>query len=247
MINQLFERLGLTAKETSTFLTLLELGAQPVSVIAKHVGVPRSTMYLILESLKKAQLITEFKRSGIRYSKAISVREISDILEMKKRSIGQTEMLLKAHFLELESLESKLSITPHIKFFEGKEAVLLMYEAFLREKTFVAFFNPDLVKKLTPEYHYRIPESIKKKGQKVRELLINSKEAHYYKQQYETKLHQVKILPKTVRFESDTIICPEKIYMISYGEKDLSAIEIYNASLAATQKAFFDELWKRLD
>ena len=52
-MQEIFTRLGLSAKETQTFLKLLELGAQPVSVVAKHVGIPRSTMYFIVDQLKK--------------------------------------------------------------------------------------------------------------------------------------------------------------------------------------------------
>ena len=72
-MQQLFACLGLSSKETQTFLKLLELGAQPVSVIAKHVGVPRSTMYFILERLRVIGLVEEFERSGIRYAKSVPV------------------------------------------------------------------------------------------------------------------------------------------------------------------------------
>lgn len=33
--------------------------------------------------------------------------------------------------------------------------------------------------------------------------------------------------------------------MISYGEKEVSATEIYNQSLAQTQQVIFEEIWKK--
>lgn len=244
-MNELFKRLGLNAKEIQTFLKMLELGAQPASVIARHVGVPRSTMYLILDSLKKAQLIDQFERAGISYFKAIPAKDIAGVLKSKERQIEQTLTMFQDALPELEKLENKLSITPRVKFFEGKEAMMKMYEAILAEKTFVAFFNPELVKRVMPEYHFKIPETIRSEKLKVRELLVAGAAATEYQKKFRSKNHQIRILPSSITFESDTIICPEKIYMISYGENDLSAIELWNRSLAETQKVLFEELWKR--
>ena len=78
----------------------------------------------------------------------------------------------------------------------------------------------------------------------TKEILVDSAEAREYKKLYESKNHKIKIFNKSTNFESDTIICFDKIYMISYGKKDLSAIEIWNKSLADTQHVLFDELWK---
>lgn len=243
-MKQLFRKFGLDDKEIQTFLKLLELGAQPVSVIARHVGVPRSSMYLILDRLKETQLIEEFERAGIKYVKAIPVKSIADVLHAKEAQIHQMEELLEDKLPELEALENKLSITPHVKFFEGKDAVMKMYEAVLGEKEFVAFFNPKLVKSTLPQYLDKIPQAIKEEKAKVRELLVECKEAHEYQDQYQSKNHQIKILPKGMRFDSDTIITPDRIFMISYGEDNVSAVEIFNKSLAETQRALFDQLWK---
>jgi len=34
--------------------------------------------------------------------------------------------------------------------------------------------------------------------------------------------------------------------MISYGEKDVSAVEIINSSLAETQRVMFEEMWRSM-
>ncbi len=243
-MKQLFTHLGLNTKESNVFLKMLELGAQPISVIAKHSGIPRSTMYLVIENLKKAHLIESFQRADILYVKAIPVRHIFDVLKSRERELEQTAKILEEKLPQLEAIENKLSITPRIKFFEGKAEVMKMYESVLKEKNFVAIFNPKLVKNFMPEYHYQIPDTILKNKCIVKELLVNSSEAEEYKNLYASKKHKIKILPKNVQFASDTIICPDKIYMISYGEKTLSATEIWNKILAETQQVLFNELWK---
>ncbi len=245
-MKDLFRNLGLNDKQSDTFLKLLELGAQPASIIAKRLHMPRSSVYLVLDELKDFGLVEEFERAAIKYFKAISAGTISNILKVQERKLEQTKDLLLEYLPELEKLENRLSITPKVKFFEGKNAVAKVYEEVLQEKEFYAFFNPSLTKKYMPEYHFKIPETLKSTGGKAKELLVNCKEADEYKKLYNSKKHQIKILAKPHAFESDTIICSDKIYMISYGDSDVCATEIYNKSLTQTQRVIFREVWRKV-
>ena len=245
-MKELFKNLGAGEKEAETFLKLLELGAQPASVVARMVGVPRSTMYLILENLKKLGLVEEFSRAGMKYFKCVSVDSIRDVLKVKEGEIKYAYDLLDEKLPQLKSLENKLSITPTVKFYEGKEAVAKVYEEALKEKTFRAYFNPVLVKKMMPVYLKKVAEVIKENKCEAKEFVVYSKEGSEYKKAYNSSFHQIKILPKTMKFYSDTIICHDKIFMISYGEKDVSAVEIINSSLAETQRVMFEEMWRSM-
>lgn len=69
-------------------------------------------------------------------------------------------------------------------------------------------------------------------------------EAREYLKRFSSRFHRIKIFWENITIASDTIICPDRIYMVAYGEKDLSATEIRNPSLAQTQKVLFEELWK---
>lgn len=243
-MKELFKNLGVNNKEMETFLKLLELGAQPVSVVARHMSIPRPTMYLILENLKKLNLVEEFEHGGIKYFKCIPVKDIEEVLKLKEIKIRETSELLERNISDLEKLENRLSITPKVKFFEGKDEVTKVYENVLKEKTFTAIFNPEVVKKIMPVYLTKVAETIRKNSLKVRELVTDCKEAKDYIKKYNLKNHQIKILPKNMAFYSDTIICKEKIYMISYGDNEISATEIYSEALAKTQKNIFEQLWK---
>lgn len=230
-----------------TFLKLLELGAEPVSVIAKHMSLPRSSMYVVLERLKKLQLIEEFERNGITYVKCISVREIADILKMRERRIEQTFTLLRESLPQLEILENKLSITPIVRFYEGKHAVMKMYEEVIRENSFLAFFNPAVVHTIMPEYYYKLGEMIKKNKGFAKELLVPGREALAYKKRFDSQNHQIKFLPKDALFYADMLICKDTIYLISYGEKEVSGTGVRNPALAEAQRVIFEELWKRIE
>jgi len=241
----LLQKLGLDPKESRTCLKLLELGAQPVSVLAKNVGIPRPTMYLVLESLKKKGFIEDFERMGIKYVRAIPAKNFPDILRRRESEIATTRELLETHFPELEKLENHLSITPKVRFFEGAREVEKMYDEVCQQSEFCAFFDPYLVKKFMPRHYFRIPEELKRRGGTARELLVDGDDAREYRDRFHSKKHQIHLLPAQIQFPSDTIITKTKIFMIAYGEAEIVATEIQSPSLAKTQKVWFDELWQK--
>lgn len=246
MTTTVFLDLGLTQKETDTITKMLPLGAQPASVIAKYIGQPRTSTYVILERLKQHGLVEEFKRQGITYFKCISVRSIPDLIRTRERQLEQVLTEVEEKLPELLAMENKLSITPTVRFLEGKTGAMKMYEEVLKEKEFRAMFNPKIVKQRMPEYYEKVAEMLRAKGGYAKELLVESSEAKAYQKRFQSQKHQIKILPKDTSFPSDTIICSDKIYMIAYGEREISATEIRNLSLSQTQQTIFDMLWASL-
>lgn len=245
-MKSLFASLGASEKETQAFMALLPLGAQPVSVLAKHLNLPRSSTYVIIERLKKLQLIEEFERHGIIYVKCIPVRQLEDLLNARQSTIKQTLQLLQEQLPELEKLENKLSITPTVRFYEGKHAVMKLYEEVIRENEFYAYFDPPAVRVIMPEYYFKVGDMLKKNKGRARELLVSCPEALEYKKRFESPSHQIKILPKDSVFHADMIICKDTFYLISYGDSEISGTGVQNTSLAQAQRAIFDELWSRI-
>lgn len=243
-MKKLLRFFGADDKEAEIYLKLLELGAQPISVIAKHAGIPRPSMYVVLERLKKLQLIDEFSHNGIKYAKSISVNGLEDLLKLKEKKLQQVSSMLHEKKTEFLALENKLSSTPSVKFYQGKLEVMKMYEEVLREGGFCSVFNPQLVKKIMPEYYYKIGEILKKNLWKAKELTVECTEAHEYTKRFKSKLHQIKMLPSYMIFKSDIIMSGENLYMISYGEIDLTGTRITNAALTETQRILFEYVWK---
>lgn len=237
------KKLGANDKEADTYLVLLELGPQPVSSIARRIGVPRSTMYVIVDNLKKLNLVEKFQRAGVLFVKAVSAKDLRDVIHLRKREIEHLNDLYESALSDLESIENKLSITPIVRIFEGFDEVKRMYEKVLVEKGFCAYFNPERVKKKMPEYHFKIPETLKKNRWKARELLVACPEADEYKKLYNSDLHQIKILPRNIDFKSDTIIGENRFFQVAYGEQDIVATEIDSPSLTQTQQDVFEMMW----
>lgn len=246
-MEKLLKAFGASNKESEVFLRLLELGSQPVSVVAKYVGIPRPSMYVILERLKKLQLIEEFQYYGIKYVKCISFKEMNDLLGSKERDFKQLLSLLSSKKEEFLALENKFASTNLVKLNKGKLEIMEMYEEILKNGEFCSIFNPGVVKKFMPEYFFKEEEVLKKNKCEVRELLVDCKEAHEYKKLFKSGFHRMKILPKSVTFNSDITVQKGVLYMISYDEPELNGTKIINKSLVKTHQVLFDYLWQTCD
>lgn len=242
-MQKLLQLFGADAKETGAFLKLLELGAQPIGVLSQQLRWPRSTTYLRMERLKKLGLVEEFEHRGIRYVKCTAPEALKELISRRERKLERLREMFQEELPKLQAMEGRRSITPKIRHFEGKEAVRGLYEHVLHGRSFDAIFNPEAVKKGVPEYHYLIPTVAENKNVHLRELLMASREATFYKKKFISPNHEIKILPRSFHFSSDTIITQDTIYMIAYDNNEMSGLEIRNPILAKTQRLMFEAMW----
>lgn len=246
-LRELLLQFNLRPREADAFIELVQMGARPISVWAKHMGIPRSSMYVVAEKLKTEGLVMEFERHGTALIKAVELEKIKFLLERRRSIIEVTIETLQRILPELQKLEHNLSITPKVTFYEGKERVMQAYDDVLKEASFRAFFNPTRVKNAMPEYHDKIPENLKKHRGSAKELVINCADGWAYQEKYNSHFHEIKLLPRGMTFDSDTIITVDRIYMIGYGTTDIVATEIHNAELAETQAVLFDLVWAGIE
>ena len=54
------QRVGLDERQAKVYLAALELGPSPVQKIAQRAGIPRATVYLVLNDLQGKGLITTY-------------------------------------------------------------------------------------------------------------------------------------------------------------------------------------------
>src|SRR6056297_162154 len=64
MLEAKLKDIGFTEKEAKFYMELLRIGPQVVSVIAKRIGVNRTTAYSVLNSLEKKGVISSYEKSG---------------------------------------------------------------------------------------------------------------------------------------------------------------------------------------
>lgn len=245
-IQELFQRIGLAGKGQEAFLTLLELGPQPASVIAKHVHVPRSSMYVLLKELEVRGLVEEFNKGGIKYFRCVGASGIADLLRSQEKHIRRTLAVLQESIPLFEVFAGRLGIVPTMKFYDQREAIGKLYESMLREKEFIAASHPAALREAMPEYHQLIPEAVAKNKGEARVLLVDSADARVYRREHQSRVLRIKFLPPQMVFRSDTFVSGDRVCHMAYGDNRPWAAEVRSHSLAEIIRKIFDQTWATL-
>ena len=77
MVEQTFEKIGLSPRETQVYLALLERGQSTGYEISKHLGEKRTTIYYTLEELRKKGLVLKTPHASKHYFTARHPQEVA--------------------------------------------------------------------------------------------------------------------------------------------------------------------------
>ena len=102
---------GMNDKEARVYLTTLELGAAPVSTIARRAEVKRITTYYILLDLEKKGIANQVIKNGVKCFSVIGANRLLTILEDRFQHF-------KEMVPEFIAIDGKAFNSPKVKFFE---------------------------------------------------------------------------------------------------------------------------------
>ena len=114
--SSLLEQLGLTEKESRTYLAILELGSSTIKPIATRAGVKRTSIYNFIDRLVSLGLISKVQVRGRNTYQAVSP---SSLLRLQRERLEACERALP----EFMSIFNLVKSKPRISYFEGPEQV----------------------------------------------------------------------------------------------------------------------------
>lgn len=136
MIENVLQNIGLNEKEIEIYLTNLELGSQPASVIARRVKIPRNTTRFILDKLVDKGIIEKTKRANTQLYRPEEPKNLVNLLESKRidmnAAIDDKITQLNEVMAELESRYRPESTKPKVTFYEGDDGLKKVYEDTLK-------------------------------------------------------------------------------------------------------------------
>lgn len=229
---------GLKEKEAGVYMSILELGEANIAQISLKSIINRSTVYLILKSLKEKGLIHSIKKNKTLFYAEDPRRMLND-LEKKKMVLEKAMPNLLASFAFIDK-------KPDIKYFEGEKGIKEVFEDILKtpDQEMLSWYS-NKYKEFFDEkffFDYFIPERKRKKiwlrtiypeEASMRKLAVNNTE----------QLRQSKFVAND-KFDLESEIClyeKNKIGIISY--KDKFGVIISSQSTFNTLKSIFEVMW----
>jgi sugar-specific transcriptional regulator TrmB len=237
MLQSILENIGLTAKESRTYLAALEIGSSPVSKIASKAKLNRVTAYDILEKLVKKGLINFFTKDKIKYFTATDPEIV--VNEFRKR----TSDLQKA-LPDLKRLHGD-TIHPRVRYFEGLEGIKSIYADTLTSKTEILNYgNSQEIRSQWPTYDEDYVKKRAELGIRLRGVAIDDEFGRWVKDKDEENLREIRLISKEqFNFTNEINIYDDKVAIISFKDELIGMI-IESHEIAHTQRAIFKMIWE---
>lgn len=237
---ELLERLGLSNKESSIYLSLSESGPATVSEISKNTGLHRPTVYQTLPALQKLGLVTESKKGKRAYFVAESPEKLRTLLSETESKLNELVPELKAVF---ESHEQK----PLVKFLEGKKGITFVFEDLVTTlKRGDVFYRYSSARNQSRADSY-LPKNYRAlRDQKQLERFVITSETSA-KQKTARLERAIKTVPKEFGlfdFNVTQVIYGNKVAFIDYNSE--TALIIENPVVADFQRKLFQILFQKL-
>ena len=231
-ILRILEQQGLSEKEASVYLALLQFEEALPSVVARKAGVKRPTCYVILEQLQKMGLVSHVKRGGVLHFRALHPQAYVNDQQGKMRSLEKA-------LPELLRLRQQFVATPQMTIYEGNPGLKKIMDDTLTAKTEL-FCWADVslaVNSLADYYPSYIERKVKRKLW-LRGVISYDPLAVQFKELGEAEFREIYLIPKEkFPFHNEINIYDDKVAIISH--QDQVGIIIQNQYIADTQRSIF--------
>lgn len=252
---QELRKVGLSEKAALVYGAVLELGIAFPTKVAERTKLNRSTVYAVLTDLAVKGLVTEIERNRkICYQIENPGRLVNFAHRQAQLAADRVEHTKKL-VPELEGLFAIIPQKPRVRFFEGLDGVLAVYEEHISEKSpyeMVAYSN---VEKLME----RIPERfVQRYVRKKASLGITSRaifpdamfsrayDATIYRGAPKKTLVQARYIPADIfPYQGEiTMYGKQKVSIINFHEDALIGVIVEDATIAGMMRMVFELAWK---
>ncbi len=231
--------LGLDNNEANVYLALLKIGGSQASLVAKELGIKRTTIYPILQALATKGMVNVYFRKNRHYYYAQKPNRVVGLFQKKIESFESIIPLL-------ESMEKKQVMVTGLRFIETVGELEQFYNGVLddyKNKEYYIIGNGQSWEDLDPDFFIQFRKNRGKYNIKTKLLLT----ANFKLDNPTDKAlkREVKFLPEKYKFQSTIDIFGDKILIVS---QELSSLAVVIAVPAMTDifKSIFEMMWEML-
>ncbi len=241
-INKLLEKYGLTDRESVVLVNLYGHRDATSFKISKETGIPKTTIYDILESLKNKGLVNSWKKNNIAYYYCESPQQLKKIPEDK---ITLAEQIIP----ELQML-SRQKDRPAAKMYSGDRGIKIVLddviETIRNEKLNVieAIFTEEM-DSFFPKYTEKWVKDREKYGARIKILRPHAVQEN--SRWFENNpLRETRIMPSEFPIRSSVIFYGTKTAFFSLKNSEMYSVIIESDTFSDTIHQMFLFAWEHL-
>lgn len=234
-MEQELKEYGLSSKEIKVYLSCLKAGSSTANRISEGTGIRRSTVYEVIEALKKRGLIKSFKKEKKFYFESVKPKVLIYLLKEK-------EKLIQRILPDLNSLTKTLIEKPQISLYEGKIGVKTTINEMLNSKKILVYGASKEGDKLFDTFPANFAQKRADKKIMLKAIIEKNPPKHMLDKKVK-KFTQIKFLESFNNHEAAYFIYNDVLLIVILRE-ELVAIKIESPLLVQSQKILFEELWQ---
>ena len=230
--------IGLNSKEAKVYLANLEIGTAPASEIAVRSKMNRVSTYDILDRLIERGFVSTLTKNKITYFTATE----PDLL---RQEVRKKYMDFKEALPELRRLKG-LPSHPHIRYYEGLEAVKKIYADTLTSKTEILnYADSKSIRTFWSTYDKDYVDERVKLKIYLRGIAPDDEQGRKVAKSNEEKYREIRLVRAgPFSFNNEINIYDDKVAIVSFSKKEILGMIIESEDIANTQRAIFMMAWE---
>ena len=133
-VNKVLQGYGLNQKQVQVYLTCLELGSASAHKISQKSELVRTTVYEVLEALRKKGFVSTYLKKKVKYYSAEDPEQIISKAQLKVDRLNEV-------LPELNALVGQSRKRPAMRFYQGKEELKIVMQEILAEAKELSVFG----------------------------------------------------------------------------------------------------------
>ncbi|MCB0321944.1 MAG: hypothetical protein KDD69_00175 [Bdellovibrionales bacterium] len=253
MLEQQFQTLGYTSSEARVYLVLAEVGKSTAQLVAKRLGIPRTTAYSVLDSLVAKGLARLERKQKTTFYAANRPEVLLRTLEAAEQRLKSQGEIARSIVQAVNPLfGSKHLNIPRLQFFEGREGVeqMLHQNYALWEQALEAADNiwwgyQDHT--FVEKYRKWLEHSWQVRSAEQRIQLISNHVEIEQQLAGRISRREIRAVGPEYDFSSTVWVCGEYLILIMTRAEPHYAYQLRDPVLAANQRLVFELLWNSLE
>jgi sugar-specific transcriptional regulator TrmB len=241
---QQLRKIGLTDNEAQIYVYLLKTSkdiGNTAFEISKSTKIPRSTVYLTIDSLSERRLVSSFTKNNVLHYLAENPKTLKTDLEEKQELLAQL-------IPNLNMLRDDVLINPSVKSYTGKEGVRIVFDDIYDNphkkgiKEFHTISHPNLVEYL-PKYLPKLLE-YKKQINIFTKLIAPYETKAKPPKEYTPDSHkEVRFLPENLKMPGTIVVYGKKVAILGLKENEVYSVIIESPVISQMMDSLFMCIW----
>ena len=245
MFEENLKALGLATEEIDIYLTALEEGSVTILQVARMTKIPRTTVYLYVDSLIEKSLLKCTAVGKKKLYVPASPKELVKLAEEQKKKLVATVSSLEENLPQLQAVYDISHIKPKIIYYEGVSEAKKIYEDSLNSDKILVHCMSQQAIPMMEGYIEKYMVRLIRRMIYTQELVSDSAQDKTYQKEFSTSRNQIICVPSEFATNVDYLIYADKVAFLTYRDAKPVGMVISDPEIAHFERIRFQMIWER--